>query len=326
MTRNIYATNGRGAVAFNPYPLEALVRQRATAPLFYDCVWIDGELVPAEDAHVGDQAGIFEEIRCYPTDKGPAIFRLEAHLQRFLQAAQLLGAGELRYSLLELRRAVHVTVHVNSLSACTVRPIVYLERQAGGDPYPSVAVTVAIQHTAQERLQDEGLWLMALEVDQEGPDGALTHTGLQSRAGRAAAARTTARRNRFDEAILVGRDGMVIDCTGGNLFVVRDGAVYTSPAANDVAHETALTLLHDLGVTVHEEKISRHDLYRADELFLCGAAREIAPVGRVNERPLQPAAPGPITRGLQQLYSATTRGEGRRSRGWLEYVMMEPLF
>lgn len=329
MTRNIYSTSGRGAVEFIPYPQEFVARQRATAPLFYDCVWLDGELVPAEDAQVGKEAGIFEEIRCYPTERGPAVFRLEAHLQRFLQAAQAVGVGELRYNLLDLRRAVHVTVHVNNRSACTVRPIVYVERQPDGDLFPSVAVVTAGFDPAEaSSSQDVALRLMSFELDQEGPDGEMTREALRSRTARATRARTAARRHGFDEAILLGRDGVVIDCTGENLFMVRNSAVFTSRATNgeDVARDTACILLQDLGYSIAEQPLTRDFLYLADELFLCGTASEITPVSQIDDHVLRKPAPGPVTRKLQHLYADTAHGVGRRSRGWLEYVMMEPLF
>ena len=239
-----------------------------------------------------------------------------------------MGAGELRYNLLDLRRAVHVTVYVNNQDACTVRPIVYVERQADGDLYPTVAVVTAGWEAigAQQSMSGE-LRLMTSTLDQEGPDAALTREALQDRTARSTRARAAARRDGFDEAILVGRDGMVIDCTGDNLFLVIDGSVVTplAPNTDDVARDTALTLLRDLGYAVTEQPLKRDQLFQADEIFLCGTASEVAPVRQIDEY-LLAACPGPVTRAVQQLYADTARGVGRRSRGWLDYVMMEPLF
>src|SRR5690606_2283573 len=124
------------------------------------------------------------------------------------------GAGDLRYNLLDLRRAVHVTVYVNNQDACTVRPIVYVERQAGGDLYPTVAVvTASWEAIGAQQSMSGGLRLMTSTLDQEGPDGVLTREALQGRAARSTQARAAARRDGFDEAILIGRDDMVIDCT-----------------------------------------------------------------------------------------------------------------
>lgn len=336
MMHNIFSTSGQGAADDGPSAMETLTRdrRRATSPLFYECVWLDGELVPAEDAALRDQPGIFEEIRCYPTERGPAIFRLEAHLQRFLQTARSLGMGELRYNLLELRRAVHVTIHVNNLSACTVRPILYVDRQPrqqqDRDQYPAVAVVTNSRSTSGDaHSHPGGARLMVTALDREERDRGTTREALQSRATRITKARATARRAGFEEAILTDHAGYVLDCTGDNLFLVRNGAVYTPPQAenrHDVARHTALTLLHDMGYPVTEGRISHDYLRRADEIFLCGTAGGVVSVRQIDSRLLNDEQPGPVTRRVQELYAETTRGQGRRSRGWLEYVMMEPLF
>lgn len=133
----------------------------------------------------------------------------------------------------------------------------------------------------------------------------------------------------YDEAVLLDKDGDVVDCTAENLFVVRDGVVYTSPAAGaarDVARHTALTLLHDLEYPVAGEQLRRQHLLTADEAFLCGTSREITPVLKIDGRAVNDGRAGPLTSKLRGLYADTTLGRGRRSRGWLEYVMMEPLF
>ncbi len=329
MRRNIYSTDGRGAVDFDPYPLQAPAPQRATTPLFYDCVWINGELVPAEDAHVGDEPAICEEIRCYDTERGPAIFRLENHLQRFLKAAHTMDAGDLRYNMLELRRAVHVTAYVNNLSSGTVRPIVYADRRRAAGSYPTVAVVAATQAAPDAAsVARDGVRLQTVPVQQKSPGNVLSRQTLQQRTARATQARLAARRAQFDEAVLLGPNGMVIDCTGGNLFLVHDGVVHTSPADgdNDVARDTAITLLYDMGYDVVAQPTSRKLLLRAEELFLWRAGGELLTVAQLDDRPFDQASSVTVTSRLQQLFAATTRGRARRSRGWLEYVMMEPLF
>lgn len=328
MTGNIFSTGGRVAND-NAFVTETLPRSRhTTSPLFTECLWINGELVPAEDVAVRDRPGFFEEIRCYPTNRGPAIFRLEAHLRHFLQTANALGVGDLRYDLVDLRRAVHVTVHVNNLSACSVRPILYMDREPGvqqtADYYPTVAVVTGGWQSASN-----GVRLMVSKLDSEHRRQGLTRQELQERAARTAQIRTAAQRAGFDEAILLNNAGEVVDCTGENLFLVRDGVVYTSPssgALHDVARHTALTLLHDLGYPVVEERLSREHLDRAGEAFLCGTSSEIVPVRQIDTRTLNDGQTGTLTRTLRRLYADTTIGQGRRSRGWLEYVMMEPLF
>lgn len=329
MMGNIFSTGGRMANGYDTHVTETLPqRQRTVSPLFTECMWLNGELVPAEDAAVHHRPGLFEEIRCYPTERGPAIFRLEAHLRRFMQTASTLGLGDLRYDLVDLRRAVHVTVHVNNLSACTVRPILYIDRQpdaqAGDDDYPTVAVV-----TGGWRATSDGLRLMVSDQYAREAHDDLNRLELQERVAHTARVRAAARRAGFDEAVLLDADGGVVACTGPDLFLVEDGVVYTSPvshASHDVARHTALMLLQDLGYPFVEEQLSRSQLDSADEAFLCGTASEIVPVSHIGAHTLTGGQVGPVTGMLQRLYADTTLGRGRRSRGWLEYVMMEPLF
>lgn len=343
MKANTFSQNGYDGDGHYTLPIQQ--RRAGTAQarpaLRSECVWMDGELVPFEDAtvhvlnptlHYGP--GLFEEIRCYSTARGPAVFRLETHLQRFLRSGQALGVGDLRYGMIDLRRAVHVTVQVNNLTSCYVRPILYfagamdLEEDSH---QPSVAV-VAGEWTARDSRErrETGIRVMVsplahlhpgAEVRKSTPGGQYVNTIL---------ARSVARRAGFDEAVLLDSRGYVADCTAENLFVVHDDVIYTSPrpggASENVARETAVILARDLGYTVAEEPLAREQLYGAHEAFVCGTASEVAPVCEIDFQTLGDGRPGPITRAVQALYADTVRGRGRRSRGWLEYVMMEPLF
>lgn len=305
------------------------------------CVWLNGDLVPEEDTtarvlnptlHYGP--GALEVIRCYLTDRGPAIFRLEAHLQRFLQAARALGAGDLRYSLLDLRRAAHVTVQVNNLSTCTLRPILYFD--VGSDPqmegyHPTIAVVAGEGNELDSGWPgDQGIRAIVSSFDPVHPDVEMSPGNFDGQLASAITGRSLARRAGYDEAILLDPGGYVAGCAGQSLFLVHDGTVYTPPQAGallDVARDTAITLLEDSGVRVVEDaRLTKEHLYAADEVFLASVANEVVPVKQVDAHELNGGQVGPVTRSLQQLYARTVRGQGRRSRGWLEYVMLEPLF
>jgi branched-chain amino acid aminotransferase len=179
------------------------------------------------------------------------------------------------------------------------------------------------------RATSDGLRLMVSDQNAQEAQDELNRLGLQERVAHTARVRATARRAGFDEAILLDADGGVMGCTGPNLFLVEEGVVYTSPASqasHDVARHTALTLLQDLGYPVVEEQLNRSQLDSAGEAFLCSTASEIVPASHIDARALTGGKGGPVTGMLQRLYADTTLGRGRRSRGWLEYVMMEPLF
>lgn len=322
MMDNIFSTAGQMVITCGAPTGEAQVR-RTTSPLFTECMWLNGELVPAEDVMIRGHAGFFEEIRCYPTERGPAIFRLEAHLERFLSMARSIGVGDLRYDLVDLRRAVHVTVHVNNLSACIVRPILFMDRQSD-DRYPTVAVVTGRWQPASDAVR-----LMVTTMGSERAQQRSPRQKLQDQAARMTEARDAALRAGYDEAVLLNTDGDVVACTAENLFLVRDGIVYASQptgASGDVARHTALSLLRDLGYAVSRKPLQGEHLLTAEEAFLCGTSREITPVLQIDTRSLLEGPPGPVTGNLSQLYADTTHGHGRRSRGWLEYVMMEPLF
>lgn len=323
MMDNIFSAAGQMVITYGTPIGEVQVRRRTTSPLFTECMWLNGELVPAEDVMIRGHAGFFEEIRCYPTERGPAIFRLEAHLERFLYTARSMRVGDLRYDMVDLRRAVHVTVHVNNLSACIVRPILFMDRQSD-DRYPTVAVVTGVWHPPST-----GLRLMASTAAPQRGQRMSARQTLQNQAARMVRARDAAIRAGFDEAVLLNPDGDVVDCTAENLFLVRDGIVYTSRGtgdSRDVARHTALTLVHDLGYPVSRKPLHREHLLTAEEAFLCGTSREITPVLQIDGRALNDGRPGPLTGNLRRLYTDTVHGRGRRSRGWLEYVMMEPLY
>lgn len=342
MSDNYSARNGSRpqdppGVAVSPALAEA---RRFKARLHSDCMWIDGELVPMAQAtvhilnptlHYGP--GVFEGIRCYETARGPALFRLEAHLQRFLQSVQMLGVQELPQGLVELRRAAHVTVQVNNLSSCYVRPVLYF---TGGldldlDSYrPTVAVAAWKWDGLKGQVkQERGVSVRVSSLAEMHRQVGTSEAGAANHYVNTILARSAARRAGFDEAVLVDADGLVVQCTGENLFVVRGGVLYTPPRAGglgDVARDTVITLAADLGYRVVEGPLSREQLHAADEAFLCSTATEVVPVREIDSRLLGDGQAGSLTRALQHLYFNTVRGLGRRSRGWLEYVMMEPLF
>lgn len=269
--------NGWGALAVAPGAVTAAGRRNAR-PLFHaDCMWLDGELVPfgSSDIPLGDAfpaGGVSETLRCYTTARGPAIFRLEAHLQRFLQEVAALGVPDCRWSLPDLRRAVAATVLANFYQSCLIR--VTLSFAAGGEPQLAV--------TAWE--------------PKRVTDGAATELPPGE-----------------DTALYAVRNGVITAASGAG-------------AAAGIAHDTVTTLAGDLGYRVVEEPLSRGQLAIADELFVCGTAAEVVPVRAAGFRPIGNGQIGPISAAIQALYADTVRGRGARSAGWVEYVMMEPLY
>ncbi len=306
-----------------------------------DYVWLDGELVPDDQAtvhllnptlHYGP--GVFEDIRCHATPRGPAVFRLRDHLRRFLDAIHILGvpADLVPYTLDELRLAVLRTVIANRFDDCILRPILYFRGplQLNLDDYrPALAiVTWRFSRTGDDAAAGAGR-VMVSSFTRHPPRAGRTGAGITGQYLDSVLARTLARRSGCDEAILLDPDGYVAAYTGEHLFLVRDGALHTTPRApgmEGIARDTVLTLAADVGLSVVEQPISRDMLYVADEAFGCSTATDVAAVREIDFREIGDGRVGPVTASLRQRYREVARGETRRATAWLDYVMMEPLY
>lgn len=296
-------------------------------------IWMDGKLVDWDDAnihvlthtlHYG--SGVFEGIRAYPTSDGPAVFRLTDHMRRLHQSAHLF-LMDLPYSVEELVEATRETIRVNQVDSCYIRPIVYLGYgEMGLNPLPCpVNVSIAVWPWGTY-LGDEGIkhgvrmkissWR---RMDPNVNPVAAKGTGIYINSS---LAKVEAIKAGYDEAILLNTQGSVAECTGENLFVVKDGALLTPPLASGalegITRDSVMTIARDHGYEVHETDLLRSDLYAADEAFLTGTAAEIVPMRSVDDREI--GEPGEITRKIQETYFAVVHGEVEQYKHWLDYV------
>jgi branched-chain amino acid aminotransferase len=296
-------------------------------------IWMDGKLVDWDDArihvlthtlHYG--SGVFEGIRAYPTANGPAVFRLTDHIRRLHESADLFLI-EMPYSVEELVEAVKETIRVNGVESCYIRPIVYLGYgEMGLNPLTSpVQVSIAVWPWGTY-LGDEGLkhgvrmkvssWR---RIDPNVNPAAAKGTGIYVNSS---LAKVEALKAGYDEAIMLNTHGFVAECTGENVFIVRDGVLVTPPlssgALEGLTRDSVITIARDLGYEVREDNLLRSDLYLADEAFLTGTAAEIVPMRSVDDREI--GEPGEITRKIQETYFAAVHGELDTYRDWLEYV------
>src|SRR6266567_896747 len=287
-----------------------------------DKIWMDGELVPWDEArvhvlthslHYG--SGVFEGIRTYAAADGPAVFRLTDHIQRLLDSATLIMM-QIPFSRDELVEACKETVRVNGLDSCYVRPLAYLGYgEMGVNPLACpVNVSIAVWPWGTY-LGDEGLrhgvrmkissWR---RMDPNINPVAAKGTGIYINSS---LAKIEAVKAGYDEAILLNTQGFVAECTGENLFIVKDGVLLTPPlssgALGGITRASVMTIARDLGYEVREENLLRHDLYLADEAFLTGTAAEVVPIREVDDRMI--GDPGEMTRKLQETYFAVVRGE-----------------
>jgi branched-chain amino acid aminotransferase len=299
-------------------------------------IWMNGELVDWNDAkvHVGVHglhygSGVFEGIRAYETDKGTAVFRLSDHLRRLDNSARLLHM-ELPFSLEELRAACHGLIAANGLPECYLRPIAFfgygeLGVSAVGNPVDVVIMSWPWGAYLGEDGLKNGIRAKISSWERIGPN-VIPHvakaTGVYLNSMLAV---TEANRAGYDEAILLTAEGYVADGSGENVFMVKNGELYTPDLSTSIlpgiTRDTVIQIAQDLGYTVHEKSLIRSDLYLADEAFMTGTAAEVTPLSAVDDVEI---GVGPITLQIQEAYLDTARGRSERWAQWLEYATPAP--
>jgi branched-chain amino acid aminotransferase len=297
-------------------------------------IWIDDSLRPASEGVVpflsaGVQYGfsVFEGIRCYKTDQGPAVFRMDEHAQRLLDSAHIVGFRELPIGPDQIRIAINQTIAANEFSACYIRPMIFLDGALtmtveAGKPRFMVAVWEWKSFLGAEA-KERGIRANIASFTRLHPNIMMTKAKVSGNYVSSILAKTESQRAGFDEAIMLGPDGYVAECTGENLFVVRNKVIYTTPRAGileGITRDTLITLARDLGYEVVEESISRDQLYIADEVFVCGTAAEIIALREIDFRKIGEGKTGPVTRALQQEFDKLVLGRHARSSTWFTAV------
>ena len=295
-------------------------------------IWMNGELVAWEDArvHVGAHGlhygtGVFEGIRCYDTERGPAVFRLQEHLVRLHTSAGLIYM-ELPYSVDELRAACFETIGVNGLTECYLRPIAFygygeLGVHTGTNPVDVAIMSWPWGAYLGEGSQQHGIRAMISSWQRVGPNTiphASKATGVYLNS---MLATHEARRSGYDEAIMLSDNGFIADGPGETIFAVKDGTVFTPDLSASIlpgiTRNTLIQIAQDLGHSVVEKPMIRSDLYTADEVFMAGTAVEVTPVNSVDDHEI---GVGPVTLELQKAYADTVTGMSERWSQWVEYV------
>ena len=298
-----------------------------------DHIWMDGKLVPWKDAtvHVLTHAlhygsGVFEGIRCYDAEGGPAVFRLTEHMERFERSARMLFM-DLGYSVEETVEAVKLTVRSNELSSCYIRPIAFRGYGVMGlDPLPA-PVNVSIACWPWETYLGEEALVHGVDVGvsswrQRGPNAMPPAIKATANYLNSSLARIEANRHGYNEAIMLNEEGKVCEGTGENLFIVRDGVISTPPVSDGIlegiTRDSIMVIADSLDIPVIEESLVRTDLYTADEMFMTGSAAEVVPVRSVDGRVLGDV--GPITFELQKVFFDVVHGKLAEYEEWLERI------
>ena len=300
-------------------------------------IWMDGELVDWADAqvhvlthtmHYG--SGVFEGIRAYPTPGGVAVFRLADHIHRLFTSAKVFMI-EIPFTEGDLVQATRDVVRANGLTdGCYIRPLVYLGYgEMGLNPLPSPVNVAIAAWPWGSYLGDEGVAngvsVKISSWQRHDPNAVPTAAKGTGMYVNSSLAKVEALKAGYDEAVLLAPDGHVSECTGENLFIVRNGELVTPPTADagaldGITQASVETIAADMGIAVRHEPMIRTDLYLADEAFLTGTAAEVVPIRAVDDRVVGEGRPGPITREIQQTYFAAVRGEVDRYKDWLDHV------
>ncbi len=300
-----------------------------------DTIWRNGKLIDWKDAtvHVMSHGlhygtGAFEGIRCYDTARGPAIFRLREHMERFHSSAKSINL-RIPYSADELCTAAKDLVKANKLDSCYIRPLTFFGVQGiGVNPLGYPVETFIIAFPLGAYLGTEGV-----------KNGIRVHTSSWHRLSNGAVPATAkicgdylngalavmeARMNGFDETIMLNEQHNVAEGSGENVFLVRKGELMTPPLSAGIlpgiTRDSIMSVARDLGYDPIEQDVCRGELYLADEVFFTGTAAEVTPIREVDRRLVGDGTPGPVTKALQSRFQGIVRGNEQKYQHWLEFV------
>src|SRR5690349_8493039 len=299
---------------------------------------MNGDFVAWEDAkvhvlthglHYG--TGVFDSMRCYDTELGPAVFRNAEHIDRLLRSAELYYMP-VPFSLEELRAATLELVARNGLRSCYIRPIVNRGYgQMGLKPLEApVDVTIACWEWGAN-LGDHGtanrVRAKVSSWRRISPDSLIPHAKASGQYLNSVLAKVESLKAGYEEAILLDDKGYVCEGSGENIFVVRDGKILTPPQTasilDGISRKSIMQIATDLGFDIVERDIGRAELYLADEVFVCGTAAELTPLREIDDHAIGDGRPGEITRAIQNVFEDALHGRAERYREWLDPVPVE---
>ncbi len=297
-------------------------------------IWMNGSFVAWDDAkvhilthslHYG--TGVFEGIRCYKTESGSAIFRLQEHVDRFFDSCHILQM-ELPFTREAITEAVLETIRVNKIEACYIRPLAYIGYGAMGI-FPKenpVQVAIAVwpwgSYLGEEGLKN-GIRVKISSFNRPHVNATMVRSKTTANYANSLLAKREALKDGYDEAMLLDTDGYVAEGSGENVFMVRKGLIKTPPLTSileGITRDSIMQLAAERGMRLVEERFTRDELYIADEAFFTGTAAEITPIREVDNRQIGKGRPGPVTKELQSAFFDIVHGRDRRHEDWLTSV------
>lgn len=297
-------------------------------------IWMDGEMVPWRDAqvhvlthtlHYG--VGAFEGIRAYETPKGTAIFRLDDHIRRLFETAHILEMN-IPFSREAVAQACIESVKQNKLETAYLRPLVYYGSEGMGLHATNLSVHVAIAswfwgaYLGTDALE-KGIRIKTSSYTRHLVNSVMCKAKACGNYINSILALQEAARDGYDEALLLDANGMVAEGSGENIFIVRNGIIYTpelTSALEGITRDTVLQLAAEEGYSVIEKRITRDEIYISDEAFFTGTAAEVTPIRELDNRTIGSGSPGPVTQQLQRVYLDLVEGKRDGYDDWLTVV------
>lgn len=301
---------------------------------YYEKVWHNGKLIPWNEAtiHVGSHVVhygtcVFEGIRCYETQQGPAIFRLKEHTERLINSAKIYRM-ELDYSLEQLQQAMVELIQVNEARHSYIRPVVFRGYgEIGVNPLKNPIEIFILAWRWGKYLGDEalrnGIDVCVSSWNRLAPNTMPAMAKASANYMNSQLIKMEAIANGYTEGIALDSSGNVSEGSGENIFIVRDGRIYTPPLGSSIlpgiTRDSIITLAEEMGYPVTEQVLSREALYIADEVFFTGTAAELTPIRSIDRIVIGKGHPGPVARRLQERYLAVAEGRAEDKYGWLTY-------
>ena len=298
-------------------------------------IWMDGQLVEWRDAkihvlthtlHYG--CGAFEGVRAYETDKGPAIFRLREHTERLFNSAKILRMT-IPFTLEQAMQAQIDVVRTNGFESCYIRPLTWIgDKKLGVSPrgntiHLMIAAWPWGAYLGEEGLQ-KGIRVKTSSYTRHHVNITMCNAKAVSNYTNSILANMEVTNDGYDEALLLDPQGFVSEGAGENIFVIRDGILHTpdlsSGALNGITRKTVFSICEDLGLTVKEKRITRDEVYIADEAFFTGTAAEVTPIRELDGVSIGPGHRGPITERIQNAFFDIVGGRNPKYASWLTAV------
>ncbi|AOY00151.1 branched-chain amino acid transaminase [Jeongeupia sp. USM3] len=294
-------------------------------------IWYDGKLVPWREAtthvlthtlHYG--MGVFEGVRAYETDKGAAIFRLQDHTDRLFNSAKILGMA-MPFGKDELNEAQLAVVRENKLASCYLRPMAFYGSGKLGVAPPAGDVHVIVAawpwgaYLGAEGIE-RGIRVKTSSFTRHHVNITMCKAKANGNYMNSILANTEAVRDGYDEALLLDVDGYVAEGSGENIFVVRKGKLYTpdlTSCLDGITRNTVFEIATEMGLQVIEKRITRDEIYIADEAFFTGTAAEVTPIRELDNRDIGAGSRGPITAEIQKRYFDIVQGRDAKRAEWL---------